>query len=117
MPTLLLLFLRNQSFTLRDSQSGLCWQSPHRYRTWKRQLPAATVSIEDEAVVNDLRLGQTLCILHHMQGIRADWCCRVNALVGRLGPCSDANQDQGSYEQANLTHLNSPVDTDLLPIR
>src|SRR5262245_46555282 len=74
--------------------------------------PAATVSIEDDAVVDDLRLRQTLCILHHMQGIRADRCCRINAPVGCLGPCSDANQDQSRYENADLTHLNSPVDLD-----
>jgi len=79
--------------------------------------PAATVSIKDDAVVDDLRLRQTVCILHHMQGIRTHRYCRVNAPVGRLGPCSDANQDQSSYEQADLTHLNSPVDMDAPPIR
>src|SRR5262245_16866029 len=71
--------------------------------------PAATASIKNEAVVDDLRRRQTLCTLHHMRGIDADRCCRVNAPVGRLGPCSDANQDQSSYENAELTHLNSPV--------
>src|SRR5215467_11697664 len=77
----------------------------------------ATVSIKDEAVVDELRLRQTLCILHHMQKIRADRCCRINAPVGRLGPCSNANQNQSSNENANLTHLNSPVDMDSPPVR
>jgi hypothetical protein len=50
-----------------------------------------------------------------MQGIGADRYCRIDAPVGRLRPCSNANQDQSSYEQANLTHLNSPVDMDSPP--
>ena len=59
----------------------------------------ATVSIKDEAVVDELRLRQTLCILHHMQKIRADRCCRINAPVGRLGPCSNASQNLARHNR------------------
>src|SRR5262245_1009706 len=105
-------YSRNQSLPLRGSQSPITDRvGDYVIATaiGNDRCPAATVSIKDKAVVDDLRLRQTRCILHHMQGIRADRCCRVNAPVGGLGPCSDANHDQSRYENADLTHLNSPV--------